>query len=264
MSFGPLGDDEADLFLERLNYGKLAAADARIPPAQGYGVTRRSLGLDPAHDGALSPPRLMELRRFEPELVDKDAWPRGCLVVRVAPDWPPGEAAPVALLRARFRPESGEHGRDRLYQQSAVWATDFPSFRRWPAAVLALAGEALVASPDPLAEPEAARFASPPLVARVGPPKPRTNVSAASVAVILNVLLGAARTDEGRLVTFAEGSDFTTEAEFLAAVGLALEALPKHYPRWREISVVSGLHNALPGLCLRYLPSYRPARSQAA
>ena len=44
----------AEIVLERLHYGKLAAgADLSIPADEGYGVTRRSSGLDPAFDGAL-------------------------------------------------------------------------------------------------------------------------------------------------------------------------------------------------------------------
>ena len=40
-----------EIKLERLHYGKLAAgADSSIPADEGYGVTRRSLGLDPALD----------------------------------------------------------------------------------------------------------------------------------------------------------------------------------------------------------------------
>ncbi|HEY8214319.1 MAG TPA: hypothetical protein VIG36_09355, partial [Methylocystis sp.] len=59
--------------------------------------------------------------------------------------------------------------------------------------------------------------------------------------------------------------DFASEAAFLRAIGLALQFLPASYPRWREISVVSGLRHAPQGLCLQYLPSQRfAARSAAA
>ena len=115
-----------EIKLERLHYGKLAAgADLSIPADEGYGVTRRSLGLDPAFDGALSPPRLIGTRRLNRDLVDEAARRRGFLLARAAPDWPGAGEPPLALLRARFRHEDGDNGQGRLYQQSAVWLADF-------------------------------------------------------------------------------------------------------------------------------------------
>ena len=92
----------AEIVLERLHYGKLAAgADLSIPADEGYGVTRRSLGLDPAFDGALSPPRLIGTRRLNRDLVDEAARRRGFLLARAAPDWPGrGRAAAGAAPRA--------------------------------------------------------------------------------------------------------------------------------------------------------------------
>jgi hypothetical protein len=58
-------------------------------------------------------------------------------------------------------------------------------------------------------------------------------------------------------LTFGEGDEFASESEFLAAAGLALAALPESFPRWRDISVVSGLRHAPSGLCIRFLPSHR-------
>ncbi|MGA8169815.1 MAG: hypothetical protein WB816_03100, partial [Methylocystis sp.] len=114
----PLGGP-AEILLERLHYGKLAAgADLSIPADEGYGVTRRGAGLDPALDAALSPPRLIGTRRLNRDLIDATAWERGFLLARAAPDWPGVEEPPLALLRARFRREDGDKGRGRLYQQS--------------------------------------------------------------------------------------------------------------------------------------------------
>lgn len=71
---------------------------------------------------------------------------------------------------------------------------------------------------------------------------------------MLDFLAEGAETGADATLSFG-ARDFASEAEFLAAVGLALQFLTEHYPRWPDISVVSGLRHALPGLCLRYLPS---------
>jgi hypothetical protein len=44
---------------------------------------------------------------------------------------------------------------------------------------------------------------------------------------------------------------------------VVLQLLPAAYPRWRDVVVVSGLTHALPGLCLRYAPSWRRIRAAA-
>ncbi len=246
----------AEIVLERLHYGKLAAgADLSIPADEGYGVTRRSLGLDPAFDGALSPPRLIGTRRLNRDLVDEAARRRGFLLARAAPDWPGEGEPPLALLRARFRHEDGDNGQGRLYQQSAVWLADFACWRRHPDALLLLAGADLEAHPDLAGESAAARLACPPLTRRL-PALPKL-AAPGGAAILLDVLSRHARTEDGCLVTFGAGCDFKNETEFLAAVGAALRQLPKDYPRWRDIVVLCGLRQRIPGLCLRFLPSYR-------
>jgi hypothetical protein len=250
-----------EIRLERLHYGKLASGpELSISPRQGYGVTRRSLGLDPSCDAALSPPRLMEVRRLEPELIDDQAQARGCFVARSAPHWPGGDDAPLALLRTRFRREDGDSGQGRLYQQSAVWLCDFANWRRRPDALLNLAGAQLEALPDLEQESEAARFGSPAL--RRGLPQGPV-FSAGAAGLLAQALMRYAHSAEGCVITFGAGCEFAAEAEFLAAVGAALRQLPPEYPRWREISVLSGVRWSLPGLCLRFLPSYAAPRIAA-
>ncbi len=250
-----------EILLERLHYGKLASgADLSISAREGYGVTRRSRGLNSSFDGALSPPRLIGTRRVEPDLIDAQAQGLGCLLARTAPHWPHQEPPPLALLRVRFRHEDGDKGQGRLYQQSAVWLCDFEHWRGRPDAVLELAGAQLEARPDLAQESEAARFSSAPLRRLL--PSPRPSPSGA-VALLLGVFEQYARSSEGCVVTFGAGCEFRHEAEFLAAVGGALRQLPQNYPRWREISVMSGLRHSLPGICLRFLPSYSAARAAA-
>jgi hypothetical protein len=196
------------------------------------------------------------VRRLNRDLVDPAAEARGFLLARSAPNWPGAGEPPLALLRARFRHEDGERGQGRLYQQSAVWLADFACWRRRPDALLLLAGAELEAHPDLAEERAPARLACPPLTRRLptpsgGPP--------GGVAILLDVLLAHARAEEGCLVTFGAGCDFQSEAEFLAAVGDALRRLPQDYPRWRDIVILSGLRQRIPGLCLRFLPSYSGA-----
>lgn len=258
----PQGDDTAEILVERLHYGKLASGGAlRVPATEGYGVTRRSRNLRPADDRRLSPPRLMALRRFEPDLVDPEARRLGCLVARVAPE---PESRRAVILRARFRPEDGEDGHGRLYQQSAVWIVDCAVWRRHPAALLAMAGAELEARPDFVGQDEASRFADAPLRYHVRRIDPRDAWSALEDALekagwaapTLEFLARGAETGADATLSFG-ADDFATEADFLIAIGLALQFLPASYPRWREISVVSGLRHAPQGLCLRYLPSLR-------
>ena len=240
--------------LERLNYGKLAQEhDLRIPSSEGYGVTLRSSGLDPSCDRALLPPRLLGVRRLDQDLFDERSRSRGAFLVRAAPDWPSTAAAPVILMRARFRSEDGENASGRLYQQSAIWTTDFDTWRRHPAALLAVAQSELDARPDLIRDSEASRFSAAPLRR---PVSSGGVIGAAAIAAATRMADGL-YSSRGKelLLTFSDES--LNEQQFLAAAGLALQCLPEDFPRWRDISLLSGLRHALPGLCLRYLPSWR-------
>ena len=264
MRQAPGGDDTAEVSLERLHYGKLAAGAAlSVPAAAGYGVTLRSCNLRPSDDRLLSPPRLMALRRFEPDLVDPGARRRGALVARVSPE--PNSRRAI-FLRARFRPEDGEDGHGRLYQQSAIWTVASADWRRHPAALLAMAAAELDARPDLASEAESVRFSAEPAryVVRLLDPQEVWSALEDSLektrwaAPVLEFLARGAETGEDATLTFG-ADDFASEAAFLRAIGLALQFLPASYPRWREISVSSGLRHESPGLCLRYLPSLRAA-----
>jgi len=255
----PGGDEAAVISFHRLHYGKLAQGEERrVPPSAGYAVTRRSRGLDPAHDSFLSPPRLLGLRRFEPDAVDIDARGAGCFIAR-----PLGES--VVCMRARFRPEDGEGGFGRLHQQAAIWIGGFEDWRRHPAACLSIAAGELRALPDLMDESEASRLNEAPLRWRVSAPDSQSALRiverAAWAHAMLETLLDGVETGEDALLDFG-AHDFSNEGDFLAAAGLVLQVLPQAYPRWRDISVVSGLSHALPGLCLRYVPSW--ARACAA
>lgn len=261
-STAPQGDDTAEIFLERLNYGKLASdATLRIPATEGYGVTRRSRNLRAEDDSLLSPSRLTGMRRLEPGRIDAAARRLGGLVARVAPEQ---ESRRAVFLRARFRPEDGEGGQGRLYQQSAIWIVNSAAWRRHPAALLAMAGADLEARPDLVTQDRASRFGDEPLSYLVRGLDPGDVWSAMEDALkkyrwaapTLEFLARGAERGEDATLTFG-ADDFVTEADFLAAMGLALQFLPMSYPRWREISVVSGLRCAPQGLCLRYLPSLR-------
>lgn len=264
MRQAPIGDQTAEISLERLHYGKLASGAAlSVPAAAGYGVTLRSRNLLPSDDRLFSPPRLMALRRFEPDLVDPRLSRRGSFLARVSPE---PDSRRAIFLRARFRPEDGEDGHGRLYQQSAVWSVAAADWRQHPAALLAMAGAELEAIPDQASEDEFVRFSAEParyIVRRLDPQDVWSALEdslnkSCWAAPVLEFLARGAETGEDATLTF--GADhFASEAAFLRAVGLTLQFLPASYPRWREISVVSGLRHASQGLCLRYLPSLRAA-----
>jgi hypothetical protein len=256
----PAGEESCIISFHRLHYGKLGEGEERRVPANaGYAVTRRSQGLGREWDPYLSPLRLMGLRRFEPDAIDIDARTAGCLVARSV-----GES--IVLMRARFRPEDGERGFGRLHQQAAIWVGALDVFQRHPAAGLSVAARELQALPDLALEPEAKRLDDPPLswrVARLDPAGVRRAVERSEWALpMLELLLDGAETGQDAVRDFG-AHDFTSEAEFLAAVGLCLQMLPRAFPRWRDVSVVSGLAHPLPGLCLRYVPSWGRAKAAA-
>lgn len=256
----PVGASEAIVTFHRLHYGKLAeGAERRVPASAGYAVTRRSAGLDPAWDPYLSPLRLTGLRRFEPDAIDIEARGAGCLVMRVV-----GES--VIFMRARFRPEDGERGGGRLHQQSAIWVGSFVAFCSDPAGCLSIVAHDLRALPDLASESESARLSEAPMQWRVSRPEPgamRRVVERAPWALaMLETLLDGADSGADACLDFS-ARDFASEEAFLGAVGCVLELLPPAYPRWRDISIVSGLANPLPGLCLRYSPSWGRARAAA-
>lgn len=258
----PAGEsDSAEVFFQRLHYGKLVSGRAQSVPAnEGYGITRRTGGLERDNDQWLTPPRVLGLRRFEPDSIDVEARARGCFVAR------PALNDSMAFLRARFRPEDGEGGHGRLHQQCSTWVTPFSQWRRFPAACLALAASELRASPDLAEEDEASRFGGPPLRWRVaraeGAAVRRLLAQEPWAESVLEFLARGAETGAEASLDFG-ADDFTRESEFLAAVGLAFQFLPETYPRWGDLSVASGLTHALSGICLRYLPSLRAKRAAA-
>jgi hypothetical protein len=254
------GGETSVISFHRLHYGKLAEGDdRRIAASAGYAITRRSAGLDAAWDSWLMPPRLAELRRFEPDAIDIDARATGCFLARVV-----GEG--VVFMRARFRPEDGERGAGRLHQQASMWLCGIEDWKNNPAACLTIAGHELQAAPDFIHEPEAARLNETPLRWRAARPDPdavRQILGRAPWAVpMMETLLDGAEWGRQAVCEFGV-HDFATEAEFLSAVGFALQLLPQTFPGWRDISIVSGLSTPLRGLCLRYTPSWRQALAAA-
>ncbi|PPD45139.1 MAG: hypothetical protein CTY15_04975 [Methylocystis sp.] len=256
----PVDAGDCLISFDRLHYGKLAAGEGgRVPAYAGYEVTRRSQGIDPQTERLLSPLRVAGLRRFEPDAIDIDSRGAGCFIARAT-------AGNIILMRTRFRPEDGEGGAGRLHQQSAIWVGSFESWRRNPAACLAVAAQELRADPDHALERDALRLNDAPLRWRVAQPDcaavARIVERAPWAHAMLRLLVEEAESGADSLLDFG-AADFPTEREFLAAVGFALQFLPTAYPRWAEISVASGFAQSLPGLCLRYSPSWRQARAAA-
>lgn len=253
---------DASISFRRLHYGKLASGDdLAVPTSEGYRVTRLAAGVDSDMVAALSPGRLLGVRRLYPEMVDEGARPLGCLVGRAGP----GDS--FAIARLRFRPEDGEGGHGRLHQQSAVWVTDFDDWRRHPAACIHIAGRALRAAPDLREEPEQTRLGEAPRRWRFRRPEParvrQLLERARGGSAVLTFLADAAETEGDARIDFGP-ADFACENDFLAVAGLALQYLPVSYPRWRDIAILSGFGGALPGVCLSYAPVVAHVRAAAA
>lgn len=250
----------ASITFRRLHYGKLAHGDdLAVAASEGYRVTRRTHDIDSELAGALSPARLLRMRRLHPDMIDPAARAVGCLVGRAGP------RESFVFARMRFRPEDGEDGHGRLHQQSAVWVTDFDAWRRYPAACLFIAGQALRAAPDRGEESEQARLGEAPRRWRFQPPDParvrEMLEHTPGGSAVLTFLADAADIGGDAQADFGTG-EFACEKDFLAVVGLALQYLPLSYPRWRHITIVSGFGGPAPGVCLRYASA--PASSLAA
>ncbi len=255
-------ESSASISFRRLHYGKLAHGDdLAVAASEGYRVTRRAHDVDAGLVGALSPARLLGVRRFHPDMIDEGARATGCLVGRAAP----GDS--FALARMRFRPEDGEDGHGRLHQQSAVWVTDFDAWRRHPAACIFIAGQALRAAPDRCEEPEQARLGEAPRRWRFHRPDParvrQMLEHTPGGSAVLTFLADAADTGGDVRADFGPG-EFASEKDFLAVVGLALQYLPLSYPRWRDIAIVSGFDGVVPSVCLRYAPAAASLLATAA
>lgn len=253
---------DASVSFRRLHYGKLASGDdLAVPASEGYRVTRLAAGVDSEMVAALSPGRLLGVRRLYPEIVDAGARPLGCLVGRAGP----GDS--FVLARLRFRPEDGESGHGRLHQQSAVWMTDFDDWRRHPAACIFIAGRTLRAEPDLCEEPEQARLGEAPRRWRFRRPDParvrEMLERSRGGSDMLHLLADAAATGGDARIDFGP-ADFAGEKDFLFVAGLALQYLPRSYPRWRDITILSGFGGAMPGICLRYAPAAANAGKTAS
>src|SRR2546423_14116039 len=119
----PLVRDDAvmtPIEIEHLNYGKLTVGDnRRVPSSEGYGVTRRSQGLEHIPDSNFFPSGLLEIKKFDVDVIDEDARRDGCFFLRTVRINNNGKK--LVMMRSRFRPEDGENGTGRPYQQTAVW-----------------------------------------------------------------------------------------------------------------------------------------------
>jgi hypothetical protein len=249
-----------EIVIEHLNYGKLAVGDnLRVPTSEGYAITRRSKGLNGTADSNFLPPRLLDIKRFERELIDEPSRKRGCLVV-----WPAKALRKMAVLRARFRSEDGEDGNGRLYQQIAIWVVRVEDWAAYPGAIITAAAgldknfaRKLEARPDLLSDSVAERLQADPLVLAV-PPRapPRTPMTSGAKKILRNLLPSPLTREVGEDRRILMGQrDFPDEEAFLAAVSEALSSLSPAFGRWDDIRIVSGLRHEAGGLFVRYLPS---------
>jgi hypothetical protein len=240
--------------IEHLHYGKLVyGEEGRVPSSEGYGVTRRSRGLDPSGDFAFRLPALLDVKRFDHDMIDPRANGRGIILVRMLPV-EGGEPNRVVLVRARLRPEDGEGGHGRLHQQAAIWFVKWEDWRNYPAGILDAAAK-LRADPDRVDDTK--RFNVDPRqfpFVRWDGLRPREYSS--GLKKMLDFLLPKSERFDDRCITFGE-DDFPGEPEFLTTAGEALQNLPGSYPRWADISIAAGLRHKRGGLFIRYLPSHQ-------
>ena len=246
--------------IDHLNYGKLTVGEnRRVPSSEGYGVTRRSKGLSQTPEGNFLPASLLEIKKFDRDMIDEAARKQGCFFVRTVRNG----SNKVVILRSRFRPEDGEDGSGRMYQQTAVWVVRPNDWADNPAGILAEASRSLRARPDLVDEPSRDRIDIDPLTPSIAPSSGIRAPLSIGAKMILNMLLPSALqgddgdTSEDRGIFFGKG-DFADEATFLAAVGEALAELGPTFGRWDEISCASGVRCECRGLFIRYLPSDVP------
>jgi len=244
--------------IEHLHYGKLVTSESgRVPNSEGYGVTSRSSGLDEIDDEELRLSKLLEVKRFESDLVDPAHAATGILLVRYRPaaGRPSRE---VVFVRARLRSEYGEGASGRLHQQATIWVVRESDWQSYPAVLLEHAAEKLRAVPDRIDIPRAERFdVEPERIATPDISGKRLDDLAPGSLRILDAILPAAgvvRPDAMRGIMFGSDS-YASEAEFLRAVGDALQALPREFDGWHDIVIAAGLRQAVWKTCIRYLGS---------
>ncbi|NPV19286.1 hypothetical protein [Bradyrhizobium aeschynomenes] len=246
--------------VDYLNFGKLISGTEGFGSApQGLGVTSRSAGLRPEHDGDLRLNTLLEAQVFSPSMIDPKMADKGLLLIRTLPATPATPRGRTVFVRARFRHEGSMGVDSRPHQQASIWVVGAENWYRHSARILAKVSSELDAEPDRADNNE--RFGVPPktvsLEAKGLTGKEISNERwRYAYYCILDLLLQPKLSDikprEGE-VTF--GADiFEREADFLAVVGAALTELPSWYDRWNDIRICSGLRSSS-GLSIRYLPS---------
>ncbi|MGJ5089002.1 hypothetical protein ACQR06_26050 [Bradyrhizobium sp. HKCCYLRH1065] len=246
--------------VDYLNFGKLISGTEGFGSApQGLGVTSRSAGLRPEHDGDLRLNTLLETQVFSPSMIDPKVADKGLLLIRTLPASPATPRGRTVFVRARFRHEGSTGVDSRPHQQASIWVVGAENWYRYSARILAKVSSELDAEPDRADNNE--RFGVPPktvsLEAKGLMAKDISNERwLYAYYCILDLLLQPKVSDvkprEGE-VTF--GADiFEQEADFLTVVGAALAELPYWYDRWDDIRICSGLRSSS-GLSIRYLPS---------
>ena len=246
--------------VEHLNFGKLVdSQDGLIRAPDALGVTRRSRGLVAERDGELRLSALLDVQIFSTSLIDPVMEGKGVLLVRTLPRTPTDKFARTVIVRARFRQDTGAGADRRPHQQASIWVLSNPVWRECAASILARA-ETLEAIPDRADEPRSDRFDAPAERVELLPPEDvGKHRKSEPVMRILDAVLPKSFGERGGdhdVVFGRDAAGFATEAQFLAAVGCALHALPEDFARWDDICIGSGLRNSRPEiLIIRYLPS---------
>lgn len=243
--------------VEHLHYGKLVSGDGGgAVSSEGLGVTLRSRGF-PRGAENLRLNSLLDVKMFDPDMIDPAMADVGLLLVRTFPNVFGPLTGYTILVRARFRPEKGEGSTGRVHQQAAIWIVRQADWEEHAASILAKAGTALRANPDRVDTASSKRFDVEPLTIELLKSENGAQVRRTEpVCRILHMLLTSEPSADGK-VDFGKES-FGSEAEFLEVVGTALGTLA-HLPfrGWSNICIGSGLNHTRSGKLVRYLPSER-------
>jgi hypothetical protein len=248
---------QAAVSIDFLHYGKLVMPGGRVPSSEGYAVTRRSSGISKEDNACLGLSSLLDVDRFEPDLIDASAERDGILAVRrVALS----RGARAVIVRARFRPEDGEGTIGRLHQQAAIWTVSWEDWINYPLPLLLKAAN-LRATPDEVSVPRDKRIdispTSLPLDAGVG------GCALSSEALrIWDFVVPGGRAEAPRRAVVFGGDVFAGETQFLQAVGAALQNWPPGYEGKDQVTISCGLKGPVGTVSVGYVKSATTARGQ--
>ena len=242
--------------IEHMNYGKRVVAEKSyehlgkkytaknfVPGSEGFDITRRSTGLkvDKIFDLGIS--KILD-RRFSPNMMSDYGSDVGVLAIRVFAD------GSVGAVRARFRPEAGDGGQGRVYQQSSSWKIPREFWTRHAGLVLNRLAQ-LRAVPDLVTEDDRKLASDEPHVFNAPEHVVFTYESLSPDEKYLADVLLTPRTGTAVIPT----GRFESEETFLRAFGAAYETVQRMNPeRVTDLRLAIGVADALGPEWIQFSP----------